>query len=142
MENQIEPYVRRVYFYETDKMGIVHHSNFVRWFEEARLDFMNKSGLNYREIEELGIIIPVYNYSCSHKKTVLYDDNIEVTVKPKKYNGIRMTFEYEIRLVNDTAIRAVGETTHFFATENMELINLKKKFPEISEKIKNLLKEN
>ena len=42
---KLRPYSRRVYYYETDKMGIVHHSNYIRWFEEARVDLIEQAGL-------------------------------------------------------------------------------------------------
>lgn len=135
MENLSEPYVRHVNYYETDKMGIVHHSNYIRWFEEARIDFMDKAGLNYKQLEDSGIIIPVLKFSCEHKKPIRFDDNMVINVKPKSFNGVRMTFEYEIKYCNDNTVRAIGETTHFFADDNMEPMNLKKRFPEIYEKL-------
>ena len=52
-------YERSVYYYETDQMKIVHHSNYIRWFEEARIYWMEKMGMPYNKMEELGIIIPV-----------------------------------------------------------------------------------
>lgn len=52
-------YTHRVQYYETDKMGIVHHSNYIRWFEEARIDWMRHCGISYREMEKQGIIVPV-----------------------------------------------------------------------------------
>lgn len=142
MENLSEPYIRKVNFYETDKMGIAHHSNYVRWFEEARLDFMDKNNLNYRHLEDLGIIIPVHSFSCQHKKPIRFDDRIAVSVKPKNFNGVRMAFEYEVRFCSDDTISAIGETTHFFVNSNNNLnehikpMNLKKKFPEVFEKLK------
>ena len=52
-------YTHRVQYYETDQMGIVHHSNYIRWFEEARIDWMRHCGISYREMEKQGIIVPV-----------------------------------------------------------------------------------
>ena len=56
-----------VRYYETDKMGIVHHSNFLRYLEIARLEWLNKLGLDYNEIEKNGIILPVVDVSISYK---------------------------------------------------------------------------
>ena len=50
----IRPYERRVQYYETDKMGIVHHSNYIRWFEEARTALMEEGGFGYDRMEALG----------------------------------------------------------------------------------------
>ncbi len=70
------PYERKIYYYETDQMKIVHHSNYIRWFEEARIDFMKKMGLPYDEIEKRGILIPVLEASCRYKKAFRYGGNL------------------------------------------------------------------
>ena len=55
----MKDYIRKVQYYETDRMGIVHHSNYIRWFEEARIFYMEKMGYSYSEMEKTGIMIPV-----------------------------------------------------------------------------------
>lgn len=45
----IRPYLHNAKYYETDQMGIIHHSNYIRWFEEARIDYMNQIGLTYKK---------------------------------------------------------------------------------------------
>ena len=57
-------YERVVKYYETDQMGVVHHSNYIWWFEEARVEFMRNGGISYRAMEEEGIQIPVVSVSC------------------------------------------------------------------------------
>ena len=59
-----------VYYYETDRMGIVHHSNYIRWFEEARLDWMKQIGWDYKSIEDDNIIIPVLSVAAEYKNNV------------------------------------------------------------------------
>ena len=61
---EITAYRHRVQYYETDQMKVVHHSNYIRWFEEARTDFLEKSGFSYAWMEEQGIIIPVLSVSA------------------------------------------------------------------------------
>ena len=56
--SEIKKYTHKVQYYETDQMGIVHHSNYIRWFEEARTDFMEQMGLGYEQMEERGIVGP------------------------------------------------------------------------------------
>lgn len=46
-------YTHKAQYYETDQMGIVHHSNYIRWFEEARVDFFEKIGCSYKDIEDM-----------------------------------------------------------------------------------------
>ena len=72
---KLRPYSRRVYYYETDKMGIVHHSNYIRWFEEARVDLIEQAGLPFQLVEEEGLMTPVLsanvNISC-HSNSAMY----------------------------------------------------------------------
>ncbi len=62
----MKKYSRSVNYYETDQMGIVHHSNYIRYFEEARLQWMDEIGLSYRGLEERGMIIPVTFVDCQY----------------------------------------------------------------------------
>ena len=62
----MEAYKHKVCYYETDKMGITHHSNYIRWMEEARVDFLEKIGFGYDKLEEMGIMSPVIGIECDH----------------------------------------------------------------------------
>ncbi len=68
------PYRRLVQYYETDRMGIVHHSNYIRWFEEARTDFLRNNGIVYSDLEQSGVMIPVVNVSCRFRTPARYDE--------------------------------------------------------------------
>lgn len=92
IDMEIKPYERMVYYYETDRMGIVHHSNYIRWFEEARLDWMKQIGWDYKTIEDDNIIIPVLSVSAEYKTMSRYGDNIVIYVKLAEYTGIRIGF--------------------------------------------------
>ena len=65
---------RQVTYYETDQMGAVHHSNYIRWFEEARVEFMRGIGLSYRAMEEEGVQVPVVSVSCKYRSPSTFDD--------------------------------------------------------------------
>ncbi len=62
-----QPYQHKVQYYETDGMGIVHHSNYIRWFEEARVDFLAQIGMPFEQVEARGIVSPVLRVSCEYK---------------------------------------------------------------------------
>lgn len=127
MENNITPYFRCANYYETDKMGIVHHSNYIRWFEEARLDFMRKAGLLYSDVEKENILMPVINVSCRYKVAVDFDEEVKIITKLIFFNGIRMRYSYEIYKTKDGALSAYGESEHCFIDEKTrEPLNLKK----------------
>ena len=94
---EYRPYSRRVNYYETDQMAIVHHSNYIRWFEEARLDFLDQVGLNYREMEKTGLIVPVVDVSCRYHVSAKYDDLMDIYAYLTSFNGVRMDYRYEVR---------------------------------------------
>ena len=75
---KISLYEHRVSYYETDQMGIVHHSNYIRWFEDARVDFLEKVGFSYAKMEEIGIMIVVLGASCDYKVSARFGDTITV----------------------------------------------------------------
>lgn len=92
----MQGYELRAQYYETDQMGIIHHSNYIRWFESARIWYMHQVGADYRQMEEMGILSPVLEVSCTYKSMVHFDDMVEVVPKIEKYNGIRMELSYQI----------------------------------------------
>ena len=89
-------YDRSINYYETDQMGIVHHSNYIRYFEEARLDMMEQVGLSYAAMEEHGLIIPVLSVACEYIKPVLFGEKVQIHTRLVKFDGIKMQFVYEI----------------------------------------------
>lgn len=63
----MEPYLHHVQYYETDRMGITHHSNYIRWMEEARVAFLEELGWGYEKLEDMGIVSPVTQAACEFK---------------------------------------------------------------------------
>jgi YbgC/YbaW family acyl-CoA thioester hydrolase len=93
---QIKPYQRRAWYYETDQMGVIHHANYIRWFEEARMDLMDQCGIRYAQMEQDGVIIPVLSVSCTYKSMVCFDETILIAARIAEYTGVRMTIEYAV----------------------------------------------
>ena len=83
-------YVHRVKYYETDKMGITHHSNYVRWMEEARVSAMDEMGYSFKKVEDLGFASPMLEYNVKIVHSSTFDDNVEVVVWISEYNGLKM----------------------------------------------------
>ena len=94
--SKIKPYDRSVYYYETDRMQIVHHSNYIRWIEEARLDWMKQIGWDYKSIEDDGYIIPVLGVTAEYKSMCHFGDDVLIHVSLSEYTGVRVGFSYEI----------------------------------------------
>jgi len=126
-----EPYTRKAHYYETDRMGIVHHSNYIRWFEEARVDFLEKIGLPYDALEKSGILLPVLGVSCDYIQPVVFDEQFSITIVMSHFSGVKLTIEYVLKSVGDGAVKARGESRHCFADPSLKPIRLKRTHPEI-----------
>ena len=85
MKSEITPYIHRAQYYETDRMGIIHHSNYIRWMEEARNDFLSKIGYSYSRMESEGITSPVVSVSCEYRSPVRFDDAVEIKTSLSGY---------------------------------------------------------
>ncbi len=132
----MEKYYRQVFYYETDKMAIVHNANYLRIFEEARLFFMERIGVPYPQIEEAGILIPQVDAYVRYHQTLKYGDEFYVEVRMTEFNGARMKFQYEIHRASDDELTASGYTSHCFIDEVKRLpLSLKKHMPEAYERM-------
>ena len=126
-------YKHKVQYYETDKMGIVHHSNYIRWFEEARSEALESLGIGYDYLEKQNIIAPIVSANANYKSMTKFGETVIITSKIVKYSGIRLVVEYKVYDADDNTLRCTGSTTNCFINENGRPRNLKKEFPEIHE---------
>ncbi|MCB6993781.1 acyl-CoA thioesterase [bacterium 210820-DFI.6.37] len=135
-------YSRRVRYYETDRMGVVHHSNYLRLLEDARMDWIRDHIMNYNDIEKMGIIIPAVSASGNFKSFLRYDDAFSVKMKLDKFTGVRMHFTYEVRNKETGELCYDGESVHYFAIgEDYKPFSIKRKFPELYQKFKDMVEE-
>lgn len=139
MENGTAIYRRRINYYETDRMGIVHHSNYIRFFEEARLDLLEQCGLGYRKIEEAGIFIPVTFVECEYIKPLQYDDAIRVASHFTRYHGVKLEVSYEIYREDTGELCTKGRSGHCFLDKEMKPIRMKREYPEIYQRLSSLV---
>ncbi|MGB2153244.1 MAG: acyl-CoA thioesterase [Flavobacteriaceae bacterium] len=98
---------------ETDQMGIVHHSNYLRYFEVARLEWLSFLGVSYNAMEQEGIIMPVIEVNLSYKTPALFEDKLIVEVRLNEAPKVKMKFSYSIRNQKDQIV-CLGETTLAF----------------------------
>lgn len=125
-------YIHRVQYYETDKMGITHHSNYIRWMEEARVAFLAEIGWDYAKLEEMGIVSPVLNISCDYKKTTTFSDEISIDVTIREFRGVKLFLTYVMK--NDKGeIVCTAESSHAFLDTNGRPLKVKQDFPEMYE---------
>lgn len=123
-------YIHTVQYYETDKMGITHHSNYIRWMEEARVDFLSQIGWDYARLEAAGIFSPVLNVNCEYKRTTTFPEQITIRVTVREFRGVKLHLVYEMK-------NAAGETvclaasSHAFLNAEGRPVRLSKEQPEL-----------
>lgn len=125
-------YTRKAQYHETDQMGIIHHSNYVKWMEEARVAFLDQIGLGYEKVEKLGIVSPVASISVEYKRQVCFGDEIEIRVEVQKYNGAALELKYEFYNLTRDEICTAAASRHGFLKDS-KIISLKKELPELDE---------
>ncbi len=131
---KVRPYEHHAKYYETDQMGIIHHSNYVKWMEEARMDLMEQIGLSYKEMEEMEIISPVLTISVEYHSMVRFDDVVEIETKLIKYNGVKMELEYRMTDKETGELRTTAHSSHCFLNRSGKPISLKRSYPELDTK--------
>lgn len=117
----------KVQYYETDMMGLAHHSNYIRWMEEARSDFMDLIGFPYRRMEAEGVVSPVKSIQANYLKPCTFGDEVDISVAVQAFNGVVITLSYEMRL-NDELI-FTGTSEHVFLNREGKFVRMKRIIP-------------
>lgn len=89
-------FLYKIRYAETDQMGVVHHSNYLLYLEQARIEWLEQKGIDYSQLEKDGIMLPVYNININYKKPLSFGDSVKVKVKCGKASLVRIQFEYEL----------------------------------------------
>lgn len=135
----MENYVHKVNYYETDKMGITHHSNYVRFMEEARIYFLEQIGFPFETLEAQNVISPVVSIECNYKKTTTYPDCISIKVAVKQLAAIKFSISYTMTCNEEVVF--TGTSTHCFIDMNGRPVFIEKKFPELYKKLQDYVEE-
>ncbi len=134
-------YIHKTQYYETDQMGIIHHSNYFRWFEEARVDFLEKMGYGYDRLEKDGIISPVLKISCEYKGMIRFNDSVEISLKLLEATPYKFKIYYEIIDFKEGGLRAIGESSHCYLNKEGVPVSIKKINPDFYEIFKKYIAE-
>ncbi|SEH05388.1 acyl-CoA thioesterase [Candidatus Venteria ishoeyi] len=86
----------RVRYSETDKMGYVYYGNYPQYYEVGRVELMRSLGYSYRNLEDMGIMMPVLNLSVRYLRPAFYDDELTIKTIVREMPSSRVRFEYEI----------------------------------------------
>lgn len=131
----MKPYIHKVQYYETDKMGFVHHSNYIRWFEEARTDFFEQVGASYELCEKEGYLSPVLSVNCKYKNSCYYGEEIIIYITLSKFGNVKFTVSYKVVSAKNSELKAEGETEHCFLDSEGKVVSLKRVWPEMHQKL-------
>lgn len=127
-------YSRKAHYHETDQMGVVHHANYPKWMEEARVAFLDEKGVSYRIMEEAGVFSPVVSLSVEYKRSARFDDVLEVQLEVVKYTGVRLEVSYTFFNRTRSELCATAVSAHCFLKEG-RVVNLKKVLPDAHERM-------
>ncbi len=134
-------YTHKVQYYETDKMLVTHHSNYMRWMEEARVDFLDSIGWSYKKLEELGIISPVIALDGKYKKSTTFGDVVSIDVKIREFKGVKLKLVYEMTNQDGEAVFE-GHSEHCFLNSKGRPIMIKTAYPGFYDAIMEKLAED
>ncbi len=132
-ENMMHTYQHEVRYYECDRMGVTHHSNYVRFMEEARVDYLDHLGFGFDKIEAKGLFSPVVSIQCNYKSPTTFKDLVVVEVFVSHLSEMKFGFSYTMRVGAKTVCTA--QSTHCFI-ENGRPVALSKRLPELYQAIK------
>lgn len=125
----MKSYEHQAQYYETDQMGIIHHSNYIRWLESARIWYMKEIGVDYAEMERMGIVSPVLEVHCAYRSMVRFGDVVEIIPRVEKYNGVTLELSYKILDKKTGEVRTTGSSRHCFLNREGRPLSLKKEYP-------------
>ena len=118
----------KVRFVETDMMGVVHHSNYFRWFEMGRVEYLRQAGILLTELMADGIVFPITHVDCQYKASAKFDDRIRIESTLEDVSPVKMVFTYRIVKEVDETLLAAGSTQNVFTDNNGKIIRLSSKY--------------
>ncbi len=135
----MKPYSHRVQYYETDMMGITHHANYVRWMEEARIDFMDQIGFPYAAMEARDVVSPVRSVECRYLRPSTFGDEIGITVTPASFDGVVLSLRYEMRNTRSGEEVCAAASEHVFLDRQGHFVRMKRVMPDFCETVRRLI---
>ena len=109
--------LHRVKFFDTDVMGVVHHANYIRWFETGRVEFLRELGIDLNEMMNDGILFPIVEITAKFHAPAKFDDELEIITTAKALTKAKMKFDYVIRKLGEEKILAEGTSLNVFTND-------------------------
>jgi acyl-CoA thioester hydrolase len=99
----------RVRYAETDRMGLLHHANYIVYFEMGRTELLRQRGISYRDIEDSGHLLVVIDVGCKFKRPAYYDDLLTLRTTVERVTHVKIVHRYEV--FRDGVLLAEGHST-------------------------------
>ena len=114
----------KVRFVETDLMGVVHHSNYLRWFEMARVEYLRAANVLLPELIAQGIVFPIVEVQCKYRQSAHFDEIIRVEATLSEFSRAKLCFSYRVLRDADDVLLAEGATQNVFTNMDGRIIRL------------------
>ena len=114
----------RVRFVETDLMGVVHHSNYLRWFEMARVEYLRTADVLLPDLIADGILFPITDVQCKYRQSAYFDEKIRVEARLVDFSRAKLCFAYRVVRETDNVLLAEGTTQNVFTDDKGRIIRL------------------
>jgi len=118
----------KVRFVETDMMGVVHHSNYFRWFELARVEYLRQVGVLLTDMMADNIVFPITDVDCKYRASAKFDDYILIEAVLAEASKVKMVFTYRVIKEADGTLLATGSTQNVFTNNQGKIIRLPDKY--------------
>lgn len=129
-------YKHKIQYYETDKQGVTHHSNYIRIMEETRVDAMEKMGFGYERMEAEGVFSPVMGVTCDYKRPTTFADIVEVEITVAELSRLKTRFAYQMKCQD--RIVCTGTSLHCFLDRNGRPVAIEERFPDFYQELMKL----
>ena len=114
----------RVRFVETDLMGVVHHSNYLRWFEMARVEYLRRANVLLPDLIAAGVLFPITDVQCKYRQSARFDETIRIEATLAEFSRVKLCFSYRVLRDEDNVLLAEGSTQNVFTDEKGRIIRL------------------
>ena len=125
----------KVRFYETDLMGVVHHANYLRWFEMGRVEYLRQAGIDLNEMMGEGFMVPIVDVNCRYRQSARFDDEVIIETVLEKLSKVKLSFSYRALRAKDGVLLAEGKTTNGITTAEGKVARLSDSYMERLNKI-------
>lgn len=108
----------RVNFYDTDAMAVVHHANYIRWFEIGRVEYLRRYGITLGGLMEDGFVFPITDVAAKYVSPAHFDDVLEIETIATALTKAKMAFDYVVRRKGEDQVLVMGHTQNVFTRQD------------------------